>query len=82
MVVGNLNWILCYSHYIFFNYYLDINHTNVNMQVMCSGGMFPHSRDKDGKLIFVIKVRLNVKGIVKPEDIHRALGNDNLTRTV
>lgn len=56
----------------------DISHSNVNMQVVCSGGMFPHSRDKDGKLIFIIKVRLNVKGIVKPEDIHRALGDHYL----
>lgn len=45
------------------------------MQILSSGGMFPHSRDKDGKCLFIIKVKANVKGVVKAEDIHRALGN-------
>lgn len=36
--------------------------------------MFPYCRDKDGKQLFIIKVKSNVKGAYKAEEMHKVLG--------
>ena len=35
--------------------------------------MFPKSRDKDGRLLFIIKAKSNVKGQFKSDDIQKCL---------
>lgn len=36
--------------------------------------MFPHSRDKDGKPLFIIKAKSSVKGTYKAEEVQKVLG--------
>jgi len=43
------------------------------MDVLSSGILFPRCRDKDGKMIFIVKVKLLTKGI-KIEDLQRVMG--------
>ncbi len=40
---------------------------------MCSGNMFPHCKDKDGKPLFIIKVKSSVKGAYKADEVHKVL---------
>lgn len=51
-----------------------MNHSNINLDIANSGGMFPYGRDKDGKQLFLIKVKSNVKGAFKSEDIQKVVG--------
>jgi hypothetical protein len=53
---------------------LDISHSNINLQIVCAGGMFPHCKDKDGKPLFIVKVKSSVKGAYKSEEVHKVLG--------
>jgi hypothetical protein len=36
--------------------------------------MFPHCKDKDGKPLFIVKVKSSVKGAYKSEEVHKVLG--------
>ena len=36
--------------------------------------MFPHTKDKNGKPLFIIKAKLSVKGAYKAEELHKVLG--------
>jgi len=51
----------------------EVCHSNINLQIACSGAMFPFCKDKDGKTLFIIKVKTNVKGAFKAEDVHKVL---------
>jgi len=51
----------------------DVNHTNINLQIVCSGTMFPYCKDKDGKPLFIFKAKNTVKGTYKAEDLQRVL---------
>jgi len=51
----------------------DINHTNINLQIVCSGSMFPCSKDKDDKPMFIFKAKNTVKGTYKSEDMQKVL---------
>lgn len=66
MIIGTLKWRQKFGAN-------DISHSNLNLQIVSSGGMFPHCRDKDGKQLFIIKVKSNVKGAYKVEEMHKVL---------
>ncbi len=38
--------------------------------------MFPHCKDKDGKPLFIVKVKSSVKGAYKSEEVHKVLGKE------
>ncbi|KAK4004350.1 motile sperm domain-containing protein 2 [Daphnia magna] len=66
MIIGTLKWRQKFGAN-------DISHSNINQQIVCAGGMFPHCKDKDGKPLFIVKVKSSVKGTYKSEEIHKVL---------
>ncbi|KAL0280054.1 UNVERIFIED_CONTAM: hypothetical protein PYX00_001464 [Menopon gallinae] len=51
----------------------DINEKNVNLELLESGSMFPHGKDRDGKTLLIFKSKKHVKGTYNFEDIKRVL---------
>ncbi|EFX68040.1 motile sperm domain-containing protein 2-like [Daphnia pulex] len=66
MIIGTLKWRSKFGAN-------DISHSNINLQIVCAGGMFPHCKDKDGKPLFIVKVKSSVKGAYKSDEVHKVL---------
>jgi len=49
----------------------DISEDNVKMEYLEDGSMFSYSKDKDGKVMFVLKCKKHVKGQRDFEELKR-----------
>nr|CAH7753987.1 unnamed protein product [Callosobruchus chinensis] len=51
----------------------DINESNVRMDILCSGGFFPHGADIDGCMLLVFKCKKHTKGVTKMEELQKCI---------
>lgn len=55
----------------FFFVFTEIDVDNINMDYVNEGLAFPHNRDRDGKLLFIFKSRLHIRGMRDSKELIR-----------
>lgn len=50
---------------------IEIDVHNINMDYVNEGLAFPHNRDRDGKLLFIFKSKLHIRGLRDSKELIR-----------